>query len=273
MDINNIDFLEFDPTVLFCVKGVRKIKDKPHMHNHMEIAYIISNKAIFNIDGVSHEVKEGDLVLINPEQIHSGRVISPNNLSEEFFIGFTDFKMGDMPDNTLFKGLSPIIKTNPNSRKKILALINAILEENTQEQTGKYFMLKSYLVQFVLLAIREKQQESTRCANNNKLKLSSEITEYLHEHFAEKISLDQIAKNMYLSPFYISKVFKEETGEAPINYLIKIRLENAKELLLNQNLSIKEIADAVGYEDAYHFSKIFKKHYGMSPVEYKKINI
>lgn len=77
---------------------------------------------------------------------------------------------------------------------------------------------------------------------------------------------------MYLSPVYISKIFKEETGESPINYLIKIRLEKARDILLtSEGGSIKSIANSVGYEDVYHFSKLFKKYYGISPLYYKKI--
>jgi YesN/AraC family two-component response regulator len=76
---------------------------------------------------------------------------------------------------------------------------------------------------------------------------------------------------MYLSPVYISKIFKEETGESPINYLIKIRLEKAKDILRSDDGgSIKSIANQVGYDDVYHFSKLFKKYYGISPLYYKK---
>ena len=76
---------------------------------------------------------------------------------------------------------------------------------------------------------------------------------------------------MYVSPFYISKVFKSETGDAPIRHLINIRLEKAKELLENgSGDSIQEVAGKVGYDDAYHFSKLFKKKYGISPSTVKK---
>ena len=90
------------------------------------------------------------------------------------------------------------------------------------------------------------------------------------EENAEKISLDLIARNMYLSSAYISKIFKEETGEAPINYLIKMRLERARIQLESDNgQSIKAISNSVGYDDVYYFSKLFKKYYGMSPVHYR----
>lgn len=77
---------------------------------------------------------------------------------------------------------------------------------------------------------------------------------------------------MYLSPVYISKIFKDETDESPINYLIKIRLEKAATILSEDNeSSIKQIANQVGYDDAYHFSKLFKKYYGHSPSHYRNI--
>ena len=76
-----------------------------------------------------------------------------------------------------------------------------------------------------------------------------------------------------LSPVYISKIFKSETGETPINYLISLRMEKAGKLLEeNPMLSIQKVADEVGYDDAYHFSKLFKKYYGISPVYYKRNN-
>lgn len=73
---------------------------------------------------------------------------------------------------------------------------------------------------------------------------------------------------------YISKIFKEETGDSLINYLIKIRLEKASFLLKkNKEISIKEISLLVGYEDAYYFSKLFKKYYSFSPLQFKRENL
>lgn len=84
------------------------------------------------------------------------------------------------------------------------------------------------------------------------------------------ISLDKISRDIHLNPIYFSKIFKEETGDSPINYLIGIRLCKAKELLDKGELTIKEVAAMVGYDDPYYFSKLFKKYYGCSPSEYKK---
>jgi AraC-like DNA-binding protein len=105
----------------------------------------------------------------------------------------------------------------------------------------------------------------------NKKYVVEQIVGFFEDHYSEKISLDQIAENMYLSPFYVSKIFKSETGDTPIRHLINIRLERAKELLeAGYEGSIQEVAAKVGYDDAYHFSKLFKKHYGITPTQARK---
>ena len=73
-----------------------------------------------------------------------------------------------------------------------------------------------------------------------------------------------------ISPYYFSKVFKDETGENFIEYLTTIRIEKAKELLRGSNLSMKEICSAVGYSDPNYFSRTFKKNVGVTPTEYKE---
>ena len=109
-------------------------------------------------------------------------------------------------------------------------------------------MLKSYLIQMLLLVIREQCEPMERprgCdfETANRKYVVDKIVEYIEDHYNEKISLDQIAENMYLSPFYISRIFKSETGSAPIRRLINIRLEKAKELLEGgYQGSIQEVA-------------------------------
>lgn len=93
---------------------------------------------------------------------------------------------------------------------------------------------------------------------------------YMKENYMNSISLDEISRNIHLNPIYFSKIFKEETGDSPINYLIGIRLCKAKELLDKGEFTVKEVASMVGYDDPYYFSKLFKRYYGCAPIKYKK---
>ena len=88
----------------------------------------------------------------------------------------------------------------------------------------------------------------------------------------KKLSLDQIARNMYLSPFsHIQNFYKSETGDTPINHLIKSGWKRPGFCLTSRRMpAYRTLPLCVGYDDAYHFSKLFKKHFGESPSKYRK---
>ena len=89
------------------------------------------------------------------------------------------------------------------------------------------------------------------------------------ENFRKEISLDDVSREGNVSPYYFSKLFKEATGDNFIEYLTNIRIDKAKELLDNTDLSMKEICSQVGYQNPNYFSRIFKKNVGVTPTEYK----
>ncbi len=93
--------------------------------------------------------------------------------------------------------------------------------------------------------------------------------EYIYANYSSDISLDDVSRQINISPFYFSKLFKEEVGVNFIDYLTTLRLDKAKELLLSSSLSVKEICNQVGYQDPNYFSRIFKKSTGHTPTEFK----
>lgn len=273
----DITYHDFNPTVLFVSKSTMNQDSRYHDHDFTEITYILSGKGQYLVEGITYDVKAGDLIICNAGVRHHNIVTDKKEPTVEFFIGFTDYQLKDLPPNTMsLKDQSYLLHTDIELHQNLSKLCYAMLAENETNQVGKYFMLKAYLIQFLLLIIRQNtkpqpKQESYHFDTHYKSYVVNQMITYFHTHYNEKISLDQIAQNMYLSPVYLSKIFKEETGESPINYLIKIRLEKAKDILSTSHSdSIKKIACQVGYEDAYHFSKLFKKYYGISPLHYRK---
>lgn len=269
---------DLNPTFLFIWTGTRTCDEcSYHSHeNHIEMDFILSGKGKYYIDGTYYDVAEGDLILLNPGVKHQSLVVDNATPATEFFIGFSDVAFKGYPENYLPIGEQGfIIHTSGDLRQKLFKICTSMSAENTVCWEGRYFMLKSYLMQILLLLLREQTDPveiKTGCSfdSTNKKYVVDQIVSYFEDHYADKISLDQIAENMYLSPFYISRIFKSETGDTPIRHLINIRLEKAKELLeQGWNGSIQEVAAAVGYDDAYHFSKLFKKKYGVSPSKLK----
>ncbi|MQL52285.1 helix-turn-helix domain-containing protein [Desulfofundulus thermobenzoicus] len=93
--------------------------------------------------------------------------------------------------------------------------------------------------------------------------------QFLSEHFAEDLSLAQIARQQFLSPFYFSRLFKQVTGVTVMDYLTGLRLQAARELLVRSDQPVSQIAGAVGYADPNYFSRVFRRHVGVSPSEYR----
>lgn len=94
--------------------------------------------------------------------------------------------------------------------------------------------------------------------------------DYIDHHYQNELSLDETSRQVNISPYYFSKLFKEEMGQSFIEYVTGIRMEKAKELLETTDKSMKEICNEVGYADPNYFSRTFKKNVGYSPTEYKE---
>ena len=108
---------------------------------------------------------------------------------------------------------------------------------------------------------------------NKKMKACEIIVrakEYISDNYNKDISLDSVSKYVDKSPYYFSKLFKDETGENFIDYLTNIRIEKAKHMLSDKEISIKEICIDVGYSDPNYFSRTFKKCIGITPSEYRE---
>ncbi len=93
---------------------------------------------------------------------------------------------------------------------------------------------------------------------------------FIRENYSRNLALENVAQQVYISPYYLSHLFKEELGITFVEYLTRVRMEAAKKLLKETTLSIVAIASEVGYEDASYFSKVFKKATGISPNQYRK---
>ncbi|HPV02840.1 MAG TPA: response regulator transcription factor [Clostridiales bacterium] len=107
--------------------------------------------------------------------------------------------------------------------------------------------------------------------NNKSIKLIlRKAVEYLHEHYHEPITLNEVAEHTHVSTYYISRMFKKEIGKNFVDYLNELRIEKAKELLKDVRYKTYEVAEKVGIPDAHYFSRLFKKYVGITPTEYRE---
>lgn len=273
----DITYEDLNPTFLFsCTLSRNEDETNYHSHDFIELVTMLKGERIFYIDGREYEVREGDLLILNPGTLHKsllGHCTSP--ASVECYISFSNvcFRNALKDHMPLFSGDSFLLSMPSKMKQDIFKICQSISMEYGSCHTGRYFMVKAYLIQMICLILREQASPEQISLNEgcvfksiNKKYVVNRIMSYLDSHYTEKVSLDKIAQNMYLSTFYVSKIFKSETGGTPINYLISLRMEKAKELLKSAEASsVQDAAIKVGYEDVSYFSKLFKKYHGFPP--------
>ncbi|MCI5902394.1 MAG: response regulator [Blautia sp.] len=137
-----------------------------------------------------------------------------------------------------------------------------IMKLQDYEEIRRWFLDKMTIV---CLSIQNKQENQSET-------VVEKAMNYIQANFGGDISLDDVSKEVNVSPYYFSKLFKKETGENFIEYLTKLRIDRAKEMMKNPELSIKEISMACGYVDPNYFSRIFKKQTDVTPREYREKN-
>ena len=194
-------------------------------------------------------------------------------------IGLSNINLFKNKKNSIEFNSDKFILTFNKYKDEFLKCCEEIVTEQSNAKYNYHLMLKSLVMKLLIIISREIYDDKGEILSSDisfkspeKKILIKNITDYFEKNYMKDISLNTLSKNMYLSPVYISKVFKELMGDSPINYLIKIRLSKAKELLENERLPIKTVAKMVGYDDPYYFSKLFKKNYGIPPTKaYEKI--
>ncbi|CAK8053841.1 helix-turn-helix domain-containing protein [Eupransor demetentiae] len=98
------------------------------------------------------------------------------------------------------------------------------------------------------------------------------IKSYLAEHYGQRITLDQLSEHFQISPGILHRAFMQESGESPQNYLLKVRLYHAKEMLKKENTSTALIGLKVGIPNLSYFNTVFKQYYGQTAAQYRKAN-
>ena len=142
-------------------------------------------------------------------------------------------------------------------RKDYLTQVNALPDA---ERVRNWFLER---MTAIASGIRDRNEEQSGS-------VVSKAQKYIRENYQNDISLDEVSREVNISPYYFSKLFKEEVGENFIEYLTAIRISKAKEALRDPALPVREAGIRSGYADPNYFSRIFKKHTGMTPREYRE---
>lgn len=242
-----------------------------HVHSQeTELAFIAKGKATFFINQKPFHVQKGDILVIEKGFIHS-TISDSFDPSDIFSCSITDYQIQGFEKNCLLRSsdVYPVIHSGIHE-KYILAcwkelqhyhacndpVSDSICNMITNSIAGIYYSL------FL---------EQTKTYNVPAPHFTQDILIYIYDHFCENITLEHLSTIFHMSTGHISHEFSKVFGISPINYAINLKLEHAKWLLVQSDLSIKQIAEKVGYHNLQHFTNIFQKRNGKTPLEFREI--
>lgn len=239
-----------------------------HWHDYYEIELCTSGEGIHRINGVAYPFSKGSFLLLHPSDFHEVEVLQPLSY---FNASFSSFAIDKKYLHALLKKNRCICGTLSNDDFDFLcAVFKKATLENQTLQTQDNTTLQALL--HVILSFLFKTPHFLEIEEKPAFSFG-EMIEYIHAHFANSPSLEEVAAHSGLQPNYFCRKFKQATGKTYIEYLNHLKIEHAKNMLQTCDLSIIEIALDSGFSSPSSFLRAFKKQTGYSPLQYKKRKI
>lgn len=246
----------------------------PHIHKDFEIGYVLDGKVEIFTQNQSLCLEQGSFWIMNPIQGHELKADNPALLlsaqvSPAFFasyypqienLEFHSFSINPEGNSSSYNPLRKAFhqlaleyfRKSPFYQLKCASLLNEVFQH----------LIQSLEYRFVT--------EQERLSLRSRAKRIRTITNYIDTHYTEKLLLSDIARQEQLSLSYLSHFFKDCFGIPFQDYLLRIRCENARRLLLLTDLSLLDICIACGFSDSKYFNSGFRRQYGLSPKEFRK---
>jgi len=264
----NLDAVKLNTKCLYAGKleRIKRWHEKLHSHPFCEILFVLTGVGDVWIDEKKYSVKKGDIIIYNPYTEHRESTSGEEGIELAFF-GITDFQVGKLPQDYLIDvHVSPVIHSQESEAQ--LNFYFRTLADEVYENEQYSDITARYLARLILIRI-------LRLANISEAKLIpnamfTRIHQYLSQNFAKIDSMEQICKELNISKYYLSQVFREYMGTPPMHYVTLKRITYAKKLLQETNLTATAIGEECGYKDHVLFFKAFKKLEGMTPLDYRK---
>lgn len=271
--IVTIHYFEFDKR--FC--------GQEESHDFWELVYADKEAILCTADGEEFLLNEGEILFHKPNERHSLRA-NGKNAPNVFIISF--------------ECKSEAVRFFENKRlklnKNLLRFVYMIIEESKKTfdlpysdptlkrmkfakkpPLGGQQLIKNYLeILLIDLMRNETEKQNSRVVflqkNEREGFLSKRAIQFLNEHVCEKLTVEDICTALNYNKSYLFKQFTADVGMPVITYFTKLKMEQAKKLLRESDLSVAEISEALAFDSPCHFSKTFKKHVKQTPLQYRK---
>ena len=263
-----------------------------HVHDTTELMFLLESERDFFIENEFCHLKPGMALMVDPNQLHKGCMISPKSTYHRFLLQIDTkmlgnfFMLPELPDIRSFGSrYSGIAEFSPEDWQQVLVTIEQLKKEITRNTPDGNTLTLLLVIELMTLFSRNRvkpgvgytaflnaSQDSNQKISSDSYQKGLEIAIYLQNHSAEPCSLDQIAAHFYISRSYLTQIFKYATGFTVTEYLNICRVQKAKALLNKTGQSITEIATQTGFGNVTYFNRVFKQLTDLTPLQYRKQN-
>ena len=233
-------------------------------HPMPELTYVDQGTLHSVADGLDLLLEQGDMALYGPDQWHMQYAdigVAPRYVTISF-----DIEGGD---------LSSLLNRKFRTPQKAVTLLRQMLWEQERMDAYSDDMIIALMGQLLLTLLREANTPSTeKLKASNSIHSENEIIrraqQYVSNHIREKLSVPLVARMVDVSPSYLTALFHKNLQISPGEYIRRIKLQESKQMIREDNLNFTEIAAALQYSTVHHFSRQFKEKFGITPSEYAR---
>ena len=218
-----------------------------------ELTILVKGELTYWVNGVAHHMTDGDIIYLPAGSLRARSVINPAN--DYFSFNFHGSEC--LSDESHIKGCLS---------KELWLLLSYLDSVNTGVSADEP---DADVTNRIFDCIQLQIQRNIKASHMSPL--VKDIVKYVSEHYTESLSLKTVAEATYFSPSYCENRFKKEMGKSIINYLIDVRISEAKNLISGSDMPLSDVSERVGFEDYNYFARIFKKRVGYTPRQYRRL--
>lgn len=270
MHSNQLNFFEFNKVQFevnfdFCgqAKG-NGATNKFTIKNNYVLHYILNGQGSFQINGQTYHLSKNDCFII-PRGVPVSYFSDKSEPWEYIWIGLSGTQIDDyLRRSTLMDNYTLTLKENSKFIDQFLYL-SKLSHKSDLFPNDLLMLAETYKLLYLLIS--EYPKQSNRISAKNQI--FKQACQYIESNYDSDISINQLAEILDINRTYLHRIFKETIDKSPQNFILDLRMKKSRQLLLNSNYGISEIAYSVGYKDPLNFSKAFHKYYKMSPSAFR----
>ena len=233
-------------------------------HPMLELTYVDQGELHSVLDGLDTLLKQGEMMFYGPDQWHMQYAeigVAPRFVSISFDIRGID--------------MTPLLNRKFTASQNVVSILQKMLQEQERMDAYSEQIIISNLDMLILLLLREISSPSGEklqmCnAIHSENEIIRQAQQFITSHIREKLSVPVVASQVDVSPSYLTALFHKNLQISPGEYIRRIKLQESKQMIRENNLNFTEIAAALQYSTVHHFSRQFKEKFGITPTEYAK---